>query len=95
MIYRSKTGRLRVNIGGSSFQLPPTCPPPSTQLAPRQLVQVVAGEYGSVAQEYYRACVKRGLPPSFAWRGILNEFGDHAEVSPMYAPRERDYRRSP
>lgn len=101
--YQTTDGRMRVNIGNSSYALldkdnqlqrDTRGDLPGAELDPRQLGFVFAGQYGPVAQAWAVLCRDLGLPLRFAWSGVVNALGDHAEVSPAFKPKARDYGRA-
>ena len=94
-VYEARDGSLRINIGGASYALldrygVQACDRagelPGEELEPRQLAQVRRGDYGPVAQAWAAAHDEREIVPRFAYRGIMNALGDHAEVSPAFNP---------
>lgn len=102
-LYQTTGGSLRINIGSASYAFldhngdparDRTGELPGVELAPRQLAFARQGDYGPVAQAWAAAHDERGIVPRFAYRGIMNELGDHAEVSPAFNPRARDYGRA-
>lgn len=102
-VYRTRDGSLRLNIGDASYAfLDRNGAPardisgdlPGVELAGRQLAFARQGDYGPVAQAWAAAHDARGIVPRFAYRGIVNALGDHAEVSPAFNPRPRDYGRA-
>lgn len=102
-VYEARDGSVWVNIGEASYAfLDRNGDParardgelPGVELDRRQLAAVRLGDYGPVAQAWAAAHDARGIVPRFAYRGIVNALGDHAEVSPAFNPRPRDYGRA-
>lgn len=93
-IYIDRAGDPRVNIGEASYRLSLAGGSP---LGGRQAAGVFAGEYGETVRlfaEAWRTALP-GIPPRFAWSGVVNSLGDHTDVGPNVVARERDYARPP